>query len=188
MAEPSEALSSIRGRFELSVDTGELRQDGVRLKLSSQAIEVLLLLVTRLGKVVAREELQQKLWPGASYGNPEHGLNAAVNRLRETLGDSATEPKYIETVPGRGYRFIARLNHPFVPPGPEPSEPEPTSEPPRPRWWKRKAALAIAACVPAWRLCAQPSNSLLAQTRPRLRPTFETQYAKWLHSGRRFPN
>src|ERR1022692_3860926 len=148
MAESSETLGSIRfGRFDLSVETGELRKDGVRLKLSGQAVEVLLLLIASPGKLVAREELQQRLWPGASYGDPEHGLNAAVNRLRETLGDSATEPKYIETVPGRGYRFIAKLNLPVVPPEPEPPEPEPTSEPPKPRWWKRKAAIAVAACV-----------------------------------------
>jgi len=142
MAESSKTLGSIRfDRFDLSVETGELRKEGVRLKLSGQAVEVLVLLVASPGKLVAREELQQKLWPGASYGDPEHGLNAAVNRLRETLGDSATEPKYIETVPGRGYRFIARL----VLPEPEPPEPEP--EPPKPRWWKRKAAIAVAACV-----------------------------------------
>jgi Tol biopolymer transport system component/DNA-binding winged helix-turn-helix (wHTH) protein len=148
MAEPSETLGSIRfGRFALSVETGELRKDGVRLKLSGQAVEVLLLLVASPGKLVAREGLQQKLWPGASYGDPEHGLNAAVNRLRETLGDSATEPKYIETVPGRGYRFIAALDLPVVPLEPEPPEPEPTPEPPKPRWWKRKAAIAVAACV-----------------------------------------
>jgi Tol biopolymer transport system component/DNA-binding winged helix-turn-helix (wHTH) protein len=147
MAESSETLGSIRfGGFDLSVETGELRKEGVRLKLSGQAIEVLVLLVASPGKLVAREELQQKLWSGASYGDPEHGLNAAVNRLRETLGDSATEPKYIETVPGRGYRFIARLD-PVVPPEPEPPELEPTPESPKPRWWKRKAAIAVAACV-----------------------------------------
>ena len=148
MAEPSETLGSIRfGRFHLSVESGELRKDGVRLKLSGQAVEVLLLLVASPGKLVAREGLQQKLWPGASYGDPEHGLNAAVNRLRETLGDSATEPKYIETVSGRGYRFVATLDLPVVPPELEPPEPEPTPEPLKPRWWKRKAAIAVAACV-----------------------------------------
>ncbi len=148
MAERSETLGSIRfGRFHLSVESGELRKDDVRLKLSGQAVEVLLLLAASPGKLVAREELQQKLWPGTSYGDPEHGLNAAVNRLRETLGDSATEPKYIETVPGRGYRFIATLDLPVVPPGPEPSEPEPLREPPKPRWWKHKAAIAVAACL-----------------------------------------
>jgi len=94
------------GRFELSADTGELRKNGVRLKLSGQGIQVLSMLAANPGELVTREVLQQKLWPGASYGDPEHGLNAAVNKLRETLGDSATEPTYIETVPGRGYRFI----------------------------------------------------------------------------------
>jgi Tol biopolymer transport system component/DNA-binding winged helix-turn-helix (wHTH) protein len=146
MAGLSEAPDVLRfGRFELSADSGELRKDGVRLKLAGQAIQVLAMLAANPGKLVTREELQQKLWPGASFGDPEHGLNAAVNKLRETLGDSATEPKYIETVPGRGYRFIAALDLPAVPPGPEP--PEPTPEPPRPRWWRRKATIAVAACL-----------------------------------------
>src|SRR5664279_5774363 len=113
MPEESRVLGSIRfGRFDLLVETGELRKDGLKLKLSGQAIEVLLLLAANPGKLVTREELQQKLWPSASFGDPEHGLNAAVNRLREMLGDSAAEPKYIERVPGRGYRFIATLDSP----------------------------------------------------------------------------
>ena len=73
--------------------------------------------------------MQKKLWPGASFGDFEHGLNAAVNRLRETLGDSTAEPKYIETVPRRGYRFIALQDTvpsakvEIEPPGPEPEPP-----------------------------------------------------------------
>jgi Tol biopolymer transport system component/DNA-binding winged helix-turn-helix (wHTH) protein len=150
MAEPSKTLGSIRfGRFDLSVETGELRKDGIRLKLAGQAIDVLLLLATNPGKLVSREDLQQKLWPGASYGDPEHGLNAAVNKLRETLGDSATEPKYIETVPGRGYRFIATLDSPVVPPEPRPTEPESARESPRTPWWKRKATIAVASFLVA---------------------------------------
>ena len=85
---------------------------------------MLAMLVANPGELVTREELQQKLWPGASYGDPEHGLNAAVNKLRETLGDSATEPKYIETVPGRGYRFIAVLESQAGSPDPEPPQVE----------------------------------------------------------------
>ena len=129
------------GRFELSVDTAELRKDGLRLKLSGQAVQVLEMLVASPGKLVTREELQQKLWPGANYGDPEHGLNAAVNKLRETLGDSASEPTCIETLPGRGYRFI----FPLEPAGtsPEPEHPQPALPP----WWKRKTTIAIAACV-----------------------------------------
>ena len=98
------------GPYELLIDSEELRRDGTRLKLSGQAIQVLVVLVNNCGKLVTREELQQKLWPGATNGDFEHGLNAAVNRLRENLGDSATDPSYIETVPRRGYRFIARVN------------------------------------------------------------------------------
>jgi Tol biopolymer transport system component/DNA-binding winged helix-turn-helix (wHTH) protein len=145
MPEERAILGSIRfGRFELSADTGELRKDSIRLRLSGQAILVLTILAANPGKLVTREELQQKLWPGASYGDPEHGLNAAVNKLRETLGDSATEPNYIETIPGRGYRFIATLDSEVEP---EPPEPKSQSEPPRPPWWKRKAAIAVAACA-----------------------------------------
>jgi len=110
MTDSSKTGGSIRfGSYELSLDGEELRKDGNRLKLTGQAIQVLVVLATNAGKLVAREELQHKLWPGATYGDFEHGLNAAVNRLRETLGDSATDPKYIETIPRRGYRFIAPL-------------------------------------------------------------------------------
>jgi DNA-binding winged helix-turn-helix (wHTH) protein len=110
------------GPFEVSPDSGELRRNGVRLKLSGQAIQVLTLLLENPGRIVAREELQQKLWPGASFGDFDHGLNAAVNRLREVLSDSATEPQFIETVPRRGYRFIAPANvGPQLPSPPVPS-------------------------------------------------------------------
>jgi DNA-binding winged helix-turn-helix (wHTH) protein/cephalosporin-C deacetylase-like acetyl esterase len=102
--------STCFGPYELSLDSEELRKDGTRLKLSGQAIQVLVVLANNRGKLVTREELQHRLWPGATCGDFEHGLNAAVNRLRETLGDSATDPTYIETVPRRGYRFIARVD------------------------------------------------------------------------------
>jgi TolB-like protein/DNA-binding winged helix-turn-helix (wHTH) protein len=109
--------------FEVSPDSGELRRNGVRLKLSGQAIQVLLILLDVPGQLVTREELQNKLWPGASFGDFDHGLNAAVNRLREVLGDSATQPKFIDTVPRRGYRFIATTNvEPQLPSPPVSSE------------------------------------------------------------------
>jgi len=148
MPEESKVLGSVRfGRFELSAETGELRKDGIRLKLSGQAIQVLSMLVANPGNLVTREELQQKLWPGASYGDPEHGLNAAINKLRETLGDSATTPTYVETLPGRGYRFVAALEPPATTQEgrPEPLAPEP--EPPKLPWWRRKATIAVAACL-----------------------------------------
>ena len=121
MKDQASAPTSVRfGPFELLVETGELRENGVRLKLSGQPIQVLTCLVATRGQLVTREQLQARLWPGSSYGDFEKGLNAAVNRLRENLGDSATEPRYIETVPGRGYRFIFPTERP-VTPKPEPS-------------------------------------------------------------------
>src|SRR6202795_1241101 len=141
----AETVGSIRfGPYELSLDGEELRKDGNRLKLTGQAIQVLVVLANNPGKLVTREKLQQKLWPGATYGDFEHGLNAAVNRLRETLGDSATDPKYIETIPRRGYRFIGGLEPPVV--TPQPGPPREELKPPKPRW-KRKATMAAAACV-----------------------------------------
>jgi len=111
MAEPSTFSVPIRfSPFEVSVASGELRKNGMRLKLSGQPIQVLLILLENPGQLVSREELQQRLWPGASYGDFDQGLNAAVNRLREVLGDSAAEPKFIETIPRRGYRFVGRID------------------------------------------------------------------------------
>src|SRR5205814_2270405 len=133
------------GPYELSLESEELRKDGNRLKLSGQAIQVHVGLAHNRGKLVTREELQQRLWPGATNGDFEHGLNAAVNRLRETLGDSATEPKYIETIPRRGYRFVADREPPVVTPQSEPSREE--RKPPKLQWWKRKATIAAVACV-----------------------------------------
>ncbi len=173
MAEPGKTLGSIRfGRFDLSVETAELRKDGVRLKLSGQAVDILLLLAANPGKLVTREDLQHKLWPGASFGDPEHGLNAAVNRLRETLGDSATEPTYIETIPGRGYRFIAALESPFgipqlVPPQPElgardAGEAESNSARRTIRWVvvAGATALAVGMTVGGWWVLSRKSHAL----------------------------
>ena len=110
MPEESKTISRVRfGPFELATDTGELRKNSVRIKLFGQPIKVLTLLVATPRQVVTREHLQKSLWPGDTFGDFERGLNAAVNRLRENLGDSATEPTYIETVPGRGYRFVGKI-------------------------------------------------------------------------------
>jgi Tol biopolymer transport system component/DNA-binding winged helix-turn-helix (wHTH) protein len=113
------------GPYEISFEPPELRKYGYRLKLSGQALQVLLLLAEEPGRVVTREELQRELWPNAAYGDFEHGLNAAVNRLRETLNDSATVPKYIETIPRRGYRFIASFESEPTPTAPQLAEVKP---------------------------------------------------------------
>ena len=106
------ALRVIRfGGFELDLHAGELRKAGVRLSLPAQSFHVLALLLERPGDLVTREELRRRLWPDGTFVDFEHGLNAVVNRLRETLGDSADRPRFIETVPRRGYRFIAPVDN-----------------------------------------------------------------------------
>jgi DNA-binding winged helix-turn-helix (wHTH) protein/Tol biopolymer transport system component len=95
------------GDFELDACSGELRKAGRRVNLQNQPLQVLQLLLERPGDVVTRDELRQRLWSHDTFVDFERGLNAVVNRLRETLNDSADSPRFIETVPRRGYRFIA---------------------------------------------------------------------------------
>jgi DNA-binding winged helix-turn-helix (wHTH) protein len=95
------------GVFELDLAAGELRKNGAKLRLQDQPFQVLALLLERAGDVVTREELRQKLWPADTFVDFDHSLNTAVNKVRETLGDSASSPRYIETLARRGYRFIA---------------------------------------------------------------------------------
>jgi Tol biopolymer transport system component/DNA-binding winged helix-turn-helix (wHTH) protein len=95
------------GPFEYDDSSGELRKHGTRIRLQGQPLQILSSLFRQAGQVVSREEFQQQLWQGSTFVDFEHGLNAAVNRLRQVLGDSAEQPRYIETIPGRGYRFIA---------------------------------------------------------------------------------
>jgi len=97
------------GVFEVDVRSGELRKQGMRIRLTGQSFQILQTLISRPGELVTREELQQKLWPADSFGDFEHGLNAAVYGVREALGDSAENPRFIETLPRRGYRFIASV-------------------------------------------------------------------------------
>jgi Tol biopolymer transport system component/DNA-binding winged helix-turn-helix (wHTH) protein len=106
--EPEQATRVVRfGVFEVDLQTAELRKQGVRIRLPGQSFQVLEALLLRPGELVTREELKQKLWPSDSFGDFEHGLNAAVNRVREALGDSSDNPRFVETLPRRGYRFIA---------------------------------------------------------------------------------
>ena len=95
------------GVFEANEAAGELRKHGVRIKLHSQPFKVLLLLVERPLGIVTREEMRQRLWGTETFVDFDHGLNTAVNRIREALGDSASAPRYVETIPGKGYRFLA---------------------------------------------------------------------------------
>jgi len=111
------------GVFEADMEAGELRKHGLRLKLSEQPFQILAMLVARPGEVVPREVLRERLWPSDTFVDFDHGLNNAVMRLREVLGDSSDHPRFIETLPRRGYRFIAPVefkHSSFENPSPEP--------------------------------------------------------------------
>jgi Tol biopolymer transport system component/DNA-binding winged helix-turn-helix (wHTH) protein len=97
------------GPFELDSQCGELRKSGVRLKLQGQPIQILEMLVAKPGELVTREEIQQRLWPADTFVDFDHSLNTAVKKLRQALGDEADAPRYIETLPKRGYRFIGEV-------------------------------------------------------------------------------
>src|SRR5580700_5082490 len=106
MAAPSQSSRLTFGPFEVNVRDGELLKGGLRLRLSGQPFQILLILLTRPGEVVTREQLRDQVWGEQTFVDFEHGLNAAINKIRRTLSESAEKPRYIETVPGRGYRFI----------------------------------------------------------------------------------
>jgi TolB-like protein/DNA-binding winged helix-turn-helix (wHTH) protein/Tfp pilus assembly protein PilF len=155
------------GTFEADLTAGELRKGGVRIKLYGQPFEVLSLLLARPGEVVTREELRQRLWVTETFVDFDHGVNTAINRLREALGDSAENPRFIETVPRRGYRFIAPVEAQIlagagsadVPSETTPSETISTnaqaSSPPR----GQHARILVLACVVAIVLLAALSFS-----------------------------
>jgi Tol biopolymer transport system component/DNA-binding winged helix-turn-helix (wHTH) protein len=118
MPETKSPLRLVRfGAFEADLRTGELRKDGVKLKFSGQPFQVLAILLERPGEVVTREELQKRLWPD-TFVDVERNLNTAINKIREVLGDSAETPRFIETLPRRGYRFVGELETPVRPPVP----------------------------------------------------------------------
>jgi TolB-like protein/DNA-binding winged helix-turn-helix (wHTH) protein/tetratricopeptide (TPR) repeat protein len=110
------------GPFDADLRSGELRKHGVRLKLQDQPFQILALLLEHPGEVVTREELRQRLWSADTFVDFDTGLNSAVKKLRDVLADSTDEPRYIETIPRRGYRFIAPLvdPNPATAPAPEP--------------------------------------------------------------------
>src|SRR5215469_2730772 len=103
------------GTFELDVGTGELRKQGVRIRVQEQPLRVLEMLLATPGQLVTREELRTALWPTNTFVDFDHGLNRAINKLREALDDSAESPRFIETISKRGYRFIADLGTPDSP-------------------------------------------------------------------------
>jgi DNA-binding winged helix-turn-helix (wHTH) protein len=175
------------GRFELDPVAGELFRRGTRLRLQEQPLQVLIALLERPGELVTREELRERLWKGNTFVDFEHGLNTAVKKARQALGDSAESPEFIETVARRGYRFIADVQvitpAPLAVPSPAAGDhgtadaprDRVSSPPARPvrRWrrallWGTGAALLIAAGAGGWlaRRQATPGPSPAGQQPP----------------------
>src|SRR5580658_6323005 len=108
MPEMPSSLRSVRfGVFEVDLRSGELRKKGAKIRLQGQPFLLLITLLKQQGEVVTREELRRTLWPEDTFVDFDHGLGTAVNKVREVLGDSASNPRFVETIPRRGYRFIA---------------------------------------------------------------------------------
>jgi DNA-binding winged helix-turn-helix (wHTH) protein/Tol biopolymer transport system component len=149
--------------FEVNLETGELRQRGQKIKLQDQPFQVLAALLERPGEVVTREELHCKLWPAETFVDFDHGLNAAIKRLRDALGDSAETPIFIETLARRGYRFIAPVNgsaaarEAGIAAAPSPALAETKSTFRRP--WLAVALLSVFAILGiVWALSNQPAQ------------------------------
>jgi len=98
------------GVFEVDLTAGELRKNGARIRLQEQPFQVLTALLQNAGQVVTRDELREKIWPADTFVDFDHSLNTAVNKIRESLGDSASSPRFVETLARRGYRFIAPVD------------------------------------------------------------------------------
>src|SRR5579864_8909152 len=110
LAESAQPVIRRFGDFELDLRAGELRRHGHKIKLQEQPFQVLSQLLEKPGEVITREELRNRLWPADTFVDFDHSLNAAIRRLRDALGDSAENPRFVETVARRGYRFLAPVS------------------------------------------------------------------------------
>lgn len=136
MTDPRPGARYRFGVFEADAATGELRRQGLRVKLSAQPFQVLIMLLERPGELLAREEISRRLWSDGTFVDSDHGVNSAVNRIRDALGDTAANPRFIETLARRGYRFVAPVetllpDESHAPPASESLEPpiiEPETE------------------------------------------------------------
>src|SRR6202453_5205287 len=98
------------GPFEVSLQSGEVRKSGLKIRVQQQPLKLLEILLERPGEVITREELRSRVWPNESFGDFDQALNISIGKLRSALGDSAENPRFIETLPKRGYRFIADVS------------------------------------------------------------------------------
>lgn len=132
------------GPYEADLGTGELRREGTKVPLQDKPFRMLVLLLRRPGELVTREEIRTKLWPADTFVDFEHGLNTAVKKLRQALDDSAETPRFVETLPKRGYRFVAAVSMESAPGG----DPAPPSAASPPTWRPHAAgALVLAMAV-----------------------------------------
>jgi len=135
------------GPFEVDVPAEQLNKHGVRIRLSGQPFQILLILLANPGEVIANEHLREQIWKEGTFVDFEHGLHAAVNKLRRALGDSAENPRYIETVAGRGYRFIGALERAPIPA--EIASPPVPAEP-RQRWMTTATVALTLSILGLW--------------------------------------
>jgi DNA-binding winged helix-turn-helix (wHTH) protein len=139
------------GVFELDLISHELRKQGLRIKLSEQPLQMLLLLLERAGEPVTRDDLRRKLWPADTFVDFDAGLNSAIKKLRDALGDPAENPRFIETLPRRGYRFIGPVEAPAIDRREEVAPiPAPRSGRVLKRRWSLIAMLAGLVALSAW--------------------------------------
>src|ERR1700704_4512218 len=114
MGTPATSARIVRfGVFEVDLSAAELRKNGLRLKLPEQPFQILTMLLERPGEIITRDDLRNRLWRTDTFVDFDHGLNNAVMRLREVLGDSSDNPRFVETIPRRGYRFLAHVDEFF---------------------------------------------------------------------------
>jgi len=172
--------------FEVDLQAQELRKGGLRLKLSGQPFQVLAILLEQPGVVVTREELQKRLWPD-TFVDVDHNLNTAINKIREMLGDSAENPRFVETLPRRGYRFIAPVEDNLHA---QPSGPSGVGTQLPQRTWTLRLALFFGACVllaGAGLFLYRPQHAPASPERTLTRVTFDDGLqigATWSPDGR----
>jgi eukaryotic-like serine/threonine-protein kinase len=140
------------GVFEVDLRAAELRKHGVRIKLQEQPFQILSLLLEHPGEVVSRDELRQRLWPAHTFVDFDRSLNKAMTKLRAALGDSADSPRYVETIPRHGYRFLAQVRLPHREPGPSISAEIPFLD---------ERATSSASAPPAPPVVARPTRQLI---------------------------
>jgi Tol biopolymer transport system component/DNA-binding winged helix-turn-helix (wHTH) protein len=166
MGNDNRSVQTVRfGLFEADLQTGELRKNGVKVPLQGQPFQVCAILLSRSGELVTREELRQEVWPEDTFVDFDHALNTAITKIRVALGDQADNPRFVETLPRRGYRFIAPIEKPILP------SPAPVvlqghiQRVPRKKYWITGVALSIfvLSVVVIWRYARRHAEADLPQ-------------------------